>query len=238
MTNTGVPQAFAAARILVVAPHPDDESLGCGGAIARSAALGRQTHTIFVTDGGASHPGSATWSRERLAAQREVEASNALECLGAGDHPRSFLRLRDADMPAEDTALWREAKSKVVQIVKDFRPDLVLLPWRRDPHRDHRDSWGLVTAALTTAAQQPLQLEYAIWLDELGAADARPRAGEMVEWRLDITSHQAAKRVAVAAHVSQTSELIADDPDGFRLNPATIARLTGPEEIYWQPCER
>jgi len=238
MTDAGSSQAFAAERTLVVAPHPDDESLGCGGALARFAALGRQTHTIFVTDGGASHSGSATWSRERLAIQREVEASNALECLGAGDHPRSFLRLRDADMPTEGTALWHEAKSTVVGIVKDFRPDLVLLPWRRDPHRDHRDSWGLVTAALATAAQQPLQLEYAIWLDELGAADDRPRAGEMVERRLDITSYQAVKRRAVTAHVSQTSDLIADDPDGFRLTAATIARLTGPEEIYWQPCER
>lgn len=238
MTGTMSPRLLAAERTLVVAPHPDDESLGCGGMIARLAELKRATHTLFVTDGGASHPQSAAWPRERLAAQREAEAAEALARLGAGDHPRSFMRLPDAGMPGEGTSRWRDASRSVVDILSAFQPDLVLLPWRRDPHRDHRDSWRLVTAALAMADQRPMQLEYAIWLDELGAEDDRPQPGEVVERRLTITSYQAAKRAAVAAHISQTTNLITDDPDGFRLTAATIERLTGPEEIYWQPCER
>ena len=64
---------------------------------------------MFVTDGGASHPGSRAWSRQRLAAQREAEAEEALRRLGAGDEPRSFLRLADADMPGRATPAYAEA---------------------------------------------------------------------------------------------------------------------------------
>lgn len=228
---------LAAQRILVIAPHPDDESLGCGGVIAGLVAGGRRTHTIFVTDGGASHRKSERWSRERLAAQREREAADALSRLGADRHPRTFLRLRDADMPGEGTERWREASDRLIAIIEDLAPDLVVLPWRRDPHRDHRDSWRLVTAALTTTGQRPFCLEYAIWLDELGTADDRPRQDEMAELRVDVTPFRAAKQAAVAAHISQTTDLITDDPNGFRLTAATIARLTGLAEIYWRPCD-
>ena len=93
-------QLLAAKRILVVAPHPDDESLGCGGLIAKLAAAGRLFHTLFVTDGGASHSASFKWPRRRLAAQREWEAADALHFLGIGGHARTFLRLRDGDMPS------------------------------------------------------------------------------------------------------------------------------------------
>src|SRR5690606_38092378 len=47
--------------LLVIAPHPDDETLGCGGVIALATCRNVRVHTVFVTDGGASHPNSAEW---------------------------------------------------------------------------------------------------------------------------------------------------------------------------------
>ncbi|MEN3794842.1 PIG-L family deacetylase [Fulvimarina sp. MAC3] len=234
MTKIEDPRSLQARRILIVAPHPDDESLGCGGLASILAADGRQFHTLFVTDGGASHGNSDSWPRSRLAAQREVEAYRALEMLGLGQMPRAFLRLLDANMPAPDTAEWHGAREGISQILEAFDPELVLLPWRRDPHCDHRASWRLVTEAMSGTACGALRLEYAIWLDELGMSDDRPRPGEMRRREFDVSTRTQIKRLAVAEHQSQTTSLITDDPTGFRLEAATIARLTGPTEIYWQ----
>ena len=229
------PCHLSVANVLVIAPHPDDESLGCGGLISKLAADRRRFCTVFVTDGSASHLGSVKWSRRALAARREQEAEEALYQLGIGDHPRVFLRLRNLAMPAASSAEWRSASDELDFALRTFRPDLVLLPWRRDPHCDHRDSWRLVTEAIHRSVLTPMTLEYAIWLEEYGVAADYPRLDEARSIVFDITTELASKRAAIAAHQSQTTNLIDDDPNGFRLNAATIARLTGSCEAYWQP---
>lgn len=229
------PAALGARRVLAVAPHPDDESLGCGGLLALLARDDADVHVLFVTDGGASHLHSPTWPRERLAVQREKEASDALERLGLGGHGRSFLRLPDAEMPTPGSREHEAALARVARLLAGFPPDVVLLPWRRDPHRDHRDAHALVTAAMTQAGTDATTLEYAVWLDEFGEPEDRPRAEEVEALDVDISDVVDAKRRAVAAHLSQTTDLIADDPDAFRLSPETIARLTGPHERYLRP---
>jgi LmbE family N-acetylglucosaminyl deacetylase len=229
------PRTLDAQRILVIAPHPDDESLGCGGLIAILAAIGRRFHFVFVTDGGASHRNSATWPRHRLSTEREREASEALELLGVGDHPRSFLRLTDAGMPAPGDDEHVAALARLTIIAQDFDPDLVLLPWRRDPHRDHRDSWTLTHRALVEADRHPATLEYAIWLDELGAPEDHPMDAEAERIIFAIDAAVPAKRAATLAHRSQATDMIGDDPEAFRLTSHTIDRLTGPRETYWRP---
>lgn len=223
-----------AGPVLVIAPHPDDETLGCGGLIATSVRGGQIVHTVFVTDGGASHPGSQAWSRQRLAEQREAEAEEALRRLGAQDQPRSFLRLADAAMPRPGTRAFAEAATKIASICEALKPGLVVVPWRRDPHCDHRGSWSLAMVALSACDQSPLILEYAIWLDQLGGPQDRPTPGEMEAVSLTVPSDL--KRNALLAHRSQLGELVLDDPTGFVLQPETIMRLTGPEEVYWRQC--
>lgn len=221
---------------LVIAPHPDDETLGCGGMIAALTQHGHHVHTVFVTDGGASHTGSSLWSRQRLAECRESEASEALLRLGAADQPRTFLRLPDAGMPDFGNPSYVQALDALITILRGLKPRLVLLPWRRDPHRDHRDSWRLATDAIVRAGQTPKTLEYAIWLDEFGTPQDRPCNCEMERIAIDVSDHIEAKRHAVDAHRSQLGMMITDDPSGFVLTEQTITRLTGEEEVYWRPC--
>ncbi|MBB3936944.1 PIG-L deacetylase family protein [Aureimonas phyllosphaerae] len=235
MTEVLAPHALDARRVIVVAPHPDDEALGCGGLVWHLARLRRRVHVLFVTDGGASHLHSPTWPRARLAATREAEAEAALRELGLDAAARTFLRLPDADMPLPGSPGDAAALRGVTALMREVAPDLVLLPWRRDPHRDHRDAWSLVTRALSEAGMAPATLEYAIWLDEIGAADDHPRPGEMERVGFAIGDALPAKRRAVAAHRSQCGALIHDDPTAFSLTEATIERLTGPVEFYWRP---
>lgn len=222
-------------RVLVVAPHPDDESLGCGGLVATLARRGAAFRFVFVTDGSASHPRSRAWPKPRLAARRKAEAAQALHRLGVGTQPRLFLELADAAMPAAYSADWQNAAARIEAVVGEFQPDLALLPWRRDPHCDHRASWTLAQAAMRCADAHPLTLEYAIWLDELGVPNDYPRRDEAEAISFDVGAALARKRAAVAAHATQTTALIDDDPAGFRLAPATIARLTQPTETFWRP---
>jgi LmbE family N-acetylglucosaminyl deacetylase len=100
MTAERVARIHTCRRVLVVAPHPDDESLGCGGLIATLAWKGAAFRFVFVTDGGASHRHSQSWPRPRLAARREAEATEALRRLGVGAETRLFLGLADAAMPS------------------------------------------------------------------------------------------------------------------------------------------
>ena len=171
------PRDLPGASVLAIAPHPDDESLGCGGLLACLAAQGRAIHVVFVTDGSASHTGSPTWPRARLAAQRETEACTALSRLGLGDQPRTFLRLRDSAMPTPGSATYRTACATLAAIVGALNPGLALLPWRRDPHCDHRAAWRLASEAIAAAGRPTTILEYAVWLDELGGAGDAPRPG-------------------------------------------------------------
>jgi len=222
-------------RILVVAPHPDDESLGCGGLIATLGKLGRMVFVVFVTDGSASHRASHLWSRQRLANLRKEEATEALSRLGLARSGRVFLDLEDANMPFRGSSLWQKAVTQIEEVLCRFQPDLLVVPWRRDPHCDHRNSWLLLQDALRTSQQRPRRLEYAVWLDELGTARDWPHTNEAEPIDVDVTDALLCKRHAIAAHRSQTTALISDDPHGFRLSDATIARLTGPLERYWRP---
>ncbi|RKJ98019.1 PIG-L family deacetylase, partial [Pseudoroseomonas wenyumeiae] len=75
-------QVLAPGGLVVLAPHPDDESLGCGGLLAAAAQAGRAVAVVFVSDGGASHPRSRRYPRLALRRLREAEALAALAALG------------------------------------------------------------------------------------------------------------------------------------------------------------
>ena len=68
-------------KTLVVAPHPDDESLGCGGAIALLRKFGREVSVLTMSDGTLSHPNSVKFPPEKLRELRENEMLAALEIL-------------------------------------------------------------------------------------------------------------------------------------------------------------
>jgi len=224
---------LSARSALVVAPHPDDESLGCGGLIAALSEVGATLGVLFVTDGGASHPRSRAWPRPRLAMRRAEEAATALAALGAAGAARLHLDLPDAGIEPGDPA-WRAALTGATAFVAAIRPEIVLAPWRRDPHCDHRHAHALTREVLARGGCEPRLLEYAIWLDELGAPEDRPQPGEVDVVSLDIAPWRVHKRIAVAAHRSQLGQIVDDDPDGFALSARTVTRLTSGPEIYFE----
>lgn len=217
---------------LVVAPHPDDEALGCGGAIALLRRAGVPVQVVVVSDGGMSHPRSKRYPRAALRALRESESVAGLAALGVDASAVSFLRLPDGAVPAAGDVGFDEAAARCRTAFAAIAaaPETVLAPWRRDPHRDHRAAWDLVVAAVA-GARRPRLLEYPVWLWERGEPRDAPLEGEARAWRLDIEAVLQLKSAAIAAHRSQTTGLV-DGPDGFRLGSAMLARFGRPWELY------
>ncbi|MDT8264721.1 PIG-L family deacetylase, partial [Roseomonas sp. DSM 102946] len=83
-----------AGPVLLLSPHPDDESLGCGGLLAQLAARGREVRVVLVSDGAASHD-SRLYPPRRLAALRQEEMAAALAALGLGPERLVTLGLPD-----------------------------------------------------------------------------------------------------------------------------------------------
>jgi len=85
--------------LVVIAPHPDDESLACGGLISAACAAGRRVKVVVVSDGTGSHPRSRVYPRMRLRTLREEEARRAVCALGLAPRHLTFLRLPDRFVP-------------------------------------------------------------------------------------------------------------------------------------------
>ena len=96
-------------RVLIVAPHPDDESIGCGGLIAVLASRGVHLNVVIVTDGSGSHPNSLKYPRSRLAQLRAREATQALGILGVDEKNVWFCGLHDRFVPARKTRVARQS---------------------------------------------------------------------------------------------------------------------------------
>ena len=197
-------------RALILAPHPDDESLGCGGLIAAACARGQPPLVAVLTDGTGSHPGSRKFPPERLRQTREAEMLAAVAELGLAAERVVFLRTQDTQAPQEGRAL-DAVVHRLGGLVRDHACRSIVATWEADPHCDHLAAHRAAHA--TAAATGIPHLAYPVWGLTLPAdfeLDAPP-AG----WRLDIAPHQAAKRRAIQCHQSQYGGLIDDDPASF-----------------------
>ena len=231
--------------ILVVAPHPDDETLGCGGAIALLRQLDITVRVLVVSDGTQSHPNSIAYPPPALKQLRERESLAALAILGVAPEAVTFLGLPDGAVPTASAEVmipglgdtetntrrkYRDAIEFICQYLTDLTPSIIFLPWRKDPHPDHRASWQLFTTACKRLNYEPRIIEYPIW--DWDREQRRNFPDSVNAWRLDISKVLELKQQAIAQYRSQISNLIDDDPEGFRLTPEMISNFTHPWEIY------
>ena len=223
-----------AERLFVVAAHPDDDTIGCGGAMAHVVNHGGHVLVAVVSDGRRSHPGSRRFPPDAVAAIREREARAALAALGV-TRPPLFLAFPDGELSTLGSARVTEVITRLAETITRFAPDVVLAPWRRDPHPDHVAASGFACAAVAQAGYQGRFGFYEVWLPIRGEPADFPQAGEASVSLLPLDDDaRDRKRRALYAHHSQTSALIDDDPDGFRISPALADRWLGPQErFYW-----
>ena len=213
---------------LVVAPHPDDESLGCGGLIAEAARLGEAIHIAVVTDGAGSHAESHTHRPERLRQLRQEETLEAAAVLGVPPARVSFLEVPDGRAPQRGSAA-RATGQGLAALARDIGAGTVFTSWDYDSHPDHVATHRY--AAVAAREARTALFSYPVWAWMLPGRTLMPN----LRWSgfsLDIGPHVAAKRAAVLKHRSQTTPLIADDPSGFTLSNAQLATMITPKEFF------
>jgi len=211
-------------RLLVIAPHPDDEVLGCGGLLQLCAAAGRAALLVAVTDGTGSHPGSTLWPVHRLAAARPAETLAALRVLGMPDLPVHRLGLSDGSVAAHEQELQHLLENLL-------QPgDTLCATWQLDGHPDHEGT-GRAAAAAALAAGATC-IEMPVWGWHWAAPDD-PRLPWQRAVRLAIPpSMVARKRAALACFASQ----IAPDASTGKaaiVPPSASARLLTDHEVFF-----
>lgn len=210
--GTDATRSLGTGACVVVAPHPDDETFGCGATIARLRASGVDVRVVFVSGGGASPapPGTAVAD---IVAMRRAEAARALASLGVDADRVSHLDFEDGRLGAQEADI-ADALGRVFGTGEVAR---VFVTSARDRHPDHRAVARATRAATARVPRAPELLEYPIWQRAAGISAARDVLGGgagraarrprlvRAEGFLD------AKRRAVAAYASQLPHL----PVGF-----------------------
>jgi len=211
-------------RILIVAPHPDDEVFGAGGLIQHALSQNIPLEIVAVTDGEGSHPNSKVAQKLGLAERRVRESKEALRRLGWDEPVMTRLHIPDSNV-AECRGQLEEALTSIL------RPeDLCVAPWRHDGHPDH-DVCGEATLHSSQAAGAKT-LGYLVW-----AWHWADPGGSDIPWglcrRLGLGQRaRARKRWATRAFDSQIEAIGPDAVDAPVLPPPLLRRFWRPYEVY------
>lgn len=176
-------------RVLILAPHPDDDAIGAGGTLVKHGRAGACLTTAVLTDGSAGVPGRP---RAEVAALRRGEQEAAARHLGVErlvfwDEPDGGL------VPRESTAARLQA------LLREVEPDCIYLPCFLDAHPDHRAVTPLLARALGPRPRDLTCVAYESWTPLL------PNA------LVDVTAQMEVKLRAIAEHRSQLARVAYDE---------------------------
>lgn len=197
-------QAFQG-RILIVAPHMDDEALACGGLIARLSQKER-IHIVYATDGMQSPapiiPRVDSISPD-LGETRVKESITAMKVLGVPEENLRFLCLPEAQLKKNITAL----KDLLLESLLAIHPDYIFVPFRYDRHPDHLAVNQVITQACKPGGYQAQLIEYFVYYRWrlLPKKDIRAYIKPEHLMEINISDVSTNKRTALACFTSQTT---------------------------------
>lgn len=229
----------AQTRLLVVAPHPDDETLATGVLIQQVLAAGGAVHLLLLTDGD-NNPWPQRWlerrvrvgsaDRRRWAGRRRTELRQAMATLGLPAAALTALGWADQGLTARVQTELTASMACLGEVVRSFGPTLVAMPALDDRHPDHAAAHVLMRLALAAGDAHPACLLYRVH----GSAEG-DRHGE--RWPAE-RAMQARKFAALACHASQLAlsharmhRLAARDECFEWLHPATTRTA-----LPWHPA--
>ncbi|HWA28483.1 MAG TPA: PIG-L family deacetylase [Lacunisphaera sp.] len=217
---------------VVIAPHQDDEALGCGGIIARKRNEGVPVHVIFITDGSASHPGHSRVTAEELALLRRTEAMRALACLGVERTAVHFLEEPDGTLNVISPGRREALVSRLAGLLASLGPAEVFLPCQPDGSSEHDATFDFVIDAILRCGVRPDIWEYPVWSwwnpglllrRWLRSKDCR---------RLPLEDYHQGKHQAIGCYASQIQPLAPDSLPA--LPPELVAIFHQDTEFFFR----
>ncbi|WP_338480943.1 PIG-L family deacetylase [Pseudomonas trivialis] len=214
------------ARVVVVAPHPGDEVLACGGLLQRLSVLEHPLQLISITDGSASHPGSRVWPASRLSVVRPQESVEALRRLGMPLHSLKWIRggFRDGGLSGDEHAVSQF-------IARYLQPgDVAFTTWRHDGTPDHEAVGRACATACNLVGAHLYELPVWAWHSPV-------REGSTIPWlrarKVRLDSWNVARKLH-AAHAF-ASQLAGDPAIGLppMLAHDLLERMREPFEIVF-----
>ncbi|MDR3450385.1 MAG: PIG-L family deacetylase [Alphaproteobacteria bacterium] len=198
---------IATGPILVIAPHPDDETLGCGASIAKARELGQKVRVVIVTDGRASGYKPPT-TPDQVAAMRRDEALAAIQILGVGAEDVVFLEVPDGNA-AQHIAQIEEGLARQIETIQ---PRLIFSPYGIDEHPDHRAVAEAMEKACRKVPGTRRIFEYPVWfwLHHALAMITHPERARQLRY-VKTRAYTRRKRAAMEAYRSQFPHLVGED---------------------------
>ena len=229
-------------KAVFFAPHPDDETLGCGGTIAQKITQGYEVSVVFLTDGrnalrdiGISMP-----SPSRLKEIRKAEAIRAAKIIGIKQENLFFFEIEDGLLSKNES----KALEKISEIL-EVHPREVYIPQEKEYNVDHRETNRLVKNVIEKLEFFPSEYHYSIaWRYPLNLiVRFRPKhmrssiMGKLLHCdvvRTDISASLPLKKAALDAYKSQTS-LISDQQKEPLLKKTFLKNFLEKEEAFFVP---
>lgn len=149
--------SIATGRALILAPHPDDEAIGCGVLIARKAAAGTEVTVVIATDGRRGKR-ALTVGADELARVRRGEAIEAGRALGLEPNAIRFLEFEDGSLDGQRDRLLEALR----ELIADLEPDEIYAP-QVDEHNDHRTLSEVARLAAGTTAARLYEYPVRYW---------------------------------------------------------------------------
>lgn len=211
-------------RIVVVAAHPDDETLGAGGLMAAATARGASISVVIATDGEASHPDSPTHTPSELARIRRAEVRSAVAVLSPSAAVR-FLGLPDSALASCPAQLSTALSEHLVHCT------LAISPWQGDRHPDHA-ACATAVAEIVSRLPDARHWQYPIWAWHWADPDSPELPWPLLRrFQLSHTV-RTAKQTALHCHRSQHSPLSEASGDEAILPPAVLAHFARTFESF------
>ena len=177
-------EGLTESRVLILAPHPDDDIVACGGTVQLYYQRGAQVACAYMTDG---RKGGPACDEDELAERRREEAQEGAAIIGI-DEP-IFLDNRDGEL-----AVNAETVTQLMDILRKIKPEAVFLPFLTDNHHDHRATSRIFLSAIKAERWGGRCYCWGIWTPL-----------PYFNISADITPCIDAKKRALKAHRSQTA---------------------------------
>ncbi len=242
------PVEFLHRPTVVIAPHQDDEVLGCGGTICRLRALDTPVHIVFLTDGSTSH--KKLYPPPKMAVQRKQEAIDAARVMGVAPDHVHFLGGGEEKLGQRIP----EMIDSLFHLVSQLEVDQYFIPYSLEPQPEHEAAAEICQKAISALGKPARLLEYPVWFWEhypwirtpvfgpkhpLGrirhSLKSLYRLFRDFDCQVDIRDTQTQKQQALVMHISQVKGLL-DDVEWQVLDDVSggdfSACFTRPAEIF------